>query len=128
METFLEMAPVDESHASVKFESALSGPTTSDPEFARDPVQAPLAVQLDISEPFHVKVTVSPLVTAEADVVSVRLPTIGAVGGAAVSFEPPHPARKTREPATVNTRESNLASALFGVFFIFRSAAEVERN
>ena len=100
IDTDFEIEPEDESQTRSKLASEVSGPTTSDPEFARDPAQAPWAMQFDVFEPVQVKVTVSPLVIVEAEVVNVRLPTAGG-GDTAATLEPPHPASTTTDPATI---------------------------
>ena len=106
IETDFEIEAGDESQIRSKLASEVSGPTASDPEFARDPAQAPLAMQFDMFEPVQAKVAVPPLVIVEAEVVSVRLPTAGGgvtVGGgdSAVPPDPPHPASTTTDPATI---------------------------
>ena len=100
IDTDLVIEPEGESHTRSKLASAVSGPITSDPEFARDPAQASWATQFDMFEPVQVKVTVPPLVIVEAEVVNVRLLTAGG-GDSIVPLEPPHPASTTTDPVTI---------------------------
>ena len=118
--TVSDIGPLVASQVSAKLASAVSGPTTSDPVAGRDPAQPLLAVQFDTDVPDQVKVTVPPLVIADAEADRTRL----AGGGADsddVPPELPQPAISKTQLIANKLREVKANSIRLSEWYIFKS-------